>query len=98
MGWQKDLPYGAELHQAIREDDCIGVLDALKKSYDWIQKNFADRFSTDEVWAIQYNLDEIKNDIINGYLDDEEFDDAVNDELDLLYNICDNLRVWIPAD
>ena len=88
MGWNYELKCANELRRAIRNEEIEGTLTAIYNAYvelkerEIIDKDDFERYTED--FAL--------------YEDMADFDDPVGTvdyELDNLYDLCDNLEVWI---
>ena len=82
--WEYTLRCGKDLRDAIHAGDTFGVLDALHDCYDELyDEGFIDDYDY-ESWTEE--LDDV----------DPDDEDEVDYQLNEFYDLCDNIRVWIP--
>ena len=91
--YEVDKNLALSLREAIKDDDALATCSFMQLIYDDLYEkiNDEDIFSKDE-------LEQYKEDIDWLDLDAEDADEAVNYELDNLYDFCDSLNIWIPIN
>lgn len=87
--WEYTLKCGKSLRDAIEAEDYLTILQTLGDAY--MELYLADLIDEDE-------CDEWREEVTNlmDDLDEDEIDDEIDFQLDQFYDLCDNLRVWIP--
>lgn len=87
--WNTTITAGKALRQAINNEDYQGILDGIKACYkEMLDKGIIDESDYDN-WT--ENLDFID-------IEDEDIEDAIDYELNDLYDACDNLNCWIELN
>ena len=87
--WNTTITAGKALRQAINNEDYQGILDGIKACYkEMLDKGIIDESDYDN-WT--ENLDSIE-------IEDEDIEDAIDYELNDLYDACDNLNCWIELN
>ena len=90
-----DKRIASNLRNAIGDENIQGIFDNLKKAYKFI----LDHYEGDDEWG--YDEDSYERDIEN-IEDVEEYSADDYDEIDRLlgdfWDLCDNIRVWIPIE
>ena len=87
IGWEYTLKSGKKLRSSIDEGDPMKVLDALRQSY----KELLDADIIDD-----YDYESGTGNFELYDADDEDIEESVDYELDDFFDLCDNLRVWVP--
>lgn len=89
--YEVDKNLALSLREAIKDDDALATCSFIQLIYDDIYEkiNDEDIFTEDELERYKEDIDLID-------LDAADADEAVNYELDNLYDFCDNLNIWIP--
>lgn len=85
--WNYTLENGSALRSAIDDGDLLGVCAMLQCCY----QELAEKGIIDD-----YDCQEACDDIDAIDLDDEDAEDELDYYLSDFYDLCDNLRVWIP--
>lgn len=85
--WEYTLKSGRKLRSSIKDGDPMKVLDMLRQSY----KELLDVGIIDDSDYESYIEDFELYDA-----DDEDIEESVDYELDNFFDLCDNLRVWVP--
>lgn len=85
--WEYTLKSGRKLRSSIKDGDPMKVLDMLRQSY----KELLDAGIIDDSDYESYIEDFELYDA-----DDEDIEESVDYELDNFFDLCDNLRVWVP--
>lgn len=89
--WQYTLKFGKALRNAIDEEDYSKILDCLVGCFSEINKALPDIYDTNE---LDCDLDDIFV-IKDNYEDGEDVEDSINYKLEDLFDLCDNLGVWV---
>lgn len=90
--WRYTLRNGAKLRNAIDLEDGEGIRDALLACYkELLDKDFIDEYDYDD-WTEEIRDADWEDEY--GNLDD----DAIDFELDQLYDLCDNIDVFVALD
>jgi len=86
--WRYRLKCGARLRRAIESGDHEAVIEGIKAAY----KELLDNGLIDD-----YDYEDYTEDLdMYGDTDDyDDLDEALDYELNDLYDLCDNIRVWI---
>lgn len=89
--YEVDKNLALSLREAIKDDDALATCSFMQLIYDDIYEkiNDEDIFTEDELERYKEDIDLID-------LDAADADEAVNYELDNLYDFCDSLNIWIP--
>lgn len=87
--WNYQLKHGSALRNAINSGDAEDVLDQLLKSYEELR---------DEGLIDEDDFERYTGDFEMYDVDDEDFEDDIDYELDDFYDLCDNIGVWITLD
>lgn len=77
------------LRNAIRDDDFLAVCVALQQAYQEINEMCPEYY---DEYDLQEDIEEID------YIDTEDAyaEDEINYALNDFYDLCDNLRIWVP--
>lgn len=91
--YEVDKNLALSLREAIKDDDALATCSFMQLIYDDIYEkiNDEDIFTEDELERYKEDIDLID-------LDAKDADEAVNYELDNLYDFCDSLNIWIPIN
>lgn len=84
--WKTQLESGKQLRDAINREDYEGVIEGIRACYkEMMDKGVIDE---DDFYDWTEQLDWLD-------LDDEDAEEAIDYELDNLYDACDNLDCWV---
>ena len=105
--WRSKIPVdkAMALRTAINEENYEDLKSSLIDIYKYINQLFPDMFDEDE---LSDKIDDINfmrtpddYDLFSDEEDEDEFiedaEDAINYELNELYDFCDNIGIWIPV-
>ena len=106
--WRSKIPVdkAMALRTAINEENYEDLKSSLIDIYKYINQLFPDMFDEDE---LSDKIDDINfmrtpddYDLFSDEEDEDEFiedaEDAINYELNELYDFCDNIGIWIPVE
>ena len=97
--WKYKLKFGQALRNALATEDPDKVIDALVACFTEIHKAMPEYLDDSDLEDFLTELADYR-DTLQNYEDyDMSYDDAVDNVdymLDKLYDICDDLRIWIP--
>lgn len=92
MNWQYTLKQGPALRAAIQSEDFGETLHQIELCYDeLLDAGLIDEWDH-ERWTEDLSFYDVEDD------DPEELEDSINYELDNLFDLCDNIRVWVGID
>jgi hypothetical protein len=89
--WRYTIESGKALREAIDDDDIERTVRCLYRCF----KELYDKMSDEDKDYYQFDIEDTME-ILKLY--DEEYDDEdnVNYYLEEFYNICDDVRAWVP--
>lgn len=87
--WNYQLKCGKALRRAINDEDPGKILNMLMKAYEELLEN--DMIDDYDFESYTEDIEMYLED-----LEDEDIEENVDYELDNLYDLCDNIGVWIP--
>lgn len=96
--WKYTLKTGKRLRQAVESENYEKILNAISDCFEEINSKFPERYSNEE---LENDFEEIENlrDNLENYedydMDFEEVIDSIDYYLNELYDLCDNLLIWI---
>lgn len=96
--WKYTLKSGIELRDAIDREDYSDVLDILKVCFAEINKVMPQYYSKDDLEEDLFEVEDYRDTLENYEEYNMSYDDAcdnINYLLNKLYDICDDLRIWI---
>ena len=89
--WEHQLSMGAEIREAISEADIPRLKQLLVDAMKEVNEIQEDTFTEDEIEEVE----ELSTESMD-YDDEDEMNDAFDYYLSELYDVCDNLNIWIP--
>jgi len=93
----KDTALG--LRDAIESEDSSLILKFIKNIYEHIDEIVPeDIISEEELWDYIDEIDDCLDTIEISAMDDDEIEETVNYQLSNLYDLCDNLGIWLPIE
>lgn len=97
--WNYQLKSGKALRQAIDSGNPYDVLSKLEDAYSEIADNMSQWFSGEDLEDVIDDIDYVR-DTLDNYadydMDELDAEDEVDGLLDQFYDLCDDLRIWIP--
>lgn len=99
--WDYQLKSGKALRRAIHSGNPYDVLSELEDAYFEIADNMGQWFSHDDLDSVIADID-CARDTLDNYadydMDQLDAEDEVDGLLDQFYDLCDELRIWVPWD
>lgn len=96
--WNYKLKSGKALRDAIRSEDNIAILNALKDCYTEINEAMPDWYDEDSLADDFEDIDSLIDDCENYTRYDLTLNDvieSIDGELQLFYDVCDDLKIWV---
>ena len=96
--WKYTLKHGVALRKAIMGGNPEDVLDSLSDCFNEINRKMPDYYDESDLADDLDEIDNCRDNLINYAQYDMTYDDAVDSidyMLDKLYDICDDLRIWV---
>ena len=87
--WNYQLKCGKALRDAIHDENPGEILEMIMKAYQELLDN--DMIDDYDFESYTEDIEMYMDDI-----EDEDIEDNIDYELDNLYDLCDNIGVWIP--
>ena len=86
--WDYELNCGPALRKAIKDENYFEVIKQLRKAWQEL-------FDNDKIddWEYERGIEDLED---LQYVDDENLEDELNYLLSDFYDLCDNLRIWVP--
>lgn len=89
--WRYTLKFGEALRNAIYDEDYEAILDALVACFTELNQALPEDYDEDELERDLEDISAIKENFDDG----EDIEDDINYKLDELYDLGDNLLVWV---
>jgi len=96
--WRYTLKFGRALRDAIDSEDPDRVIDALVACFTEINKAMPTYFDSDDLQETLTELADYRDSLYNYDEYDMTYEEAVDNVdymLERLYDICDDLRIWV---